>query len=233
VNFEIYCDESQQELFGSPTELRKGKFTIIGGLWIEASIRQDVKEAIKKLRDKYNLHGEFKWTRVSPSKLAFYLELIDLFFATDSMRFRCLVLPALQLDAIRFHSGDNELMFYKFYYQLLHHWIEDANTYRIFVDMKTNRVGGRLERLREVLASANRFAFVEQIQALPSNEVDLLQLVDVLIGAVSYHFHSRKGSNAKLRVVNRIEEHLGHPIRKTTRHVEKFNVFLWRPGGGW
>jgi len=233
VNFEIYCDESQQELFGSPTELRKGKFTTIGGLWIEASIRQDIKEAIKKLRDKYNLHGEFKWTRVSPSKLAFYLELIDLFFATDSMRFRCLVLPALQLDAIRFHSGDTELMFYKFYYQLLHHWIEDANTYRIFVDMKTNRIGGRLERLREVLASANRFAFVEQIQALPSNEVDLLQLVDVLIGAVGYRFHSRKGSRAKLSVVNRIEEHLGHPIRKTPRHVEKFNVFLWRPGGGW
>jgi hypothetical protein len=99
--------------------------------------------------------------------------------------------------------------------------------------MKTNRVGGRLERLREVLASANRFAFVEQIQALPSNEVDLLQLVDVLIGAVGYRFHSRKGSNAKLRVVNRIEEHLGHPIRKTPRHVEKFNVCLWHPGGGW
>ena len=48
MNFEIYCDESQQELFGSPTELRKGKFTTIGGLWIEASIRQDVKEAIEK-----------------------------------------------------------------------------------------------------------------------------------------------------------------------------------------
>lgn len=233
MNFEVYCDESQQELFGSSDERRKGRFVLIGGLWIEAAAREDIKAGIKKLRHKHDLHGEFKWTRVSPSKHAFYLELVNLFFAVDSMRFRCLVLPAAELDAVQFHGGDIELMFYKFYYQLLHNWIKDSNTYRIFVDMKTNRVGGRLERLREVLASANRLALVEQIQALPSNEVDLLQFVDVLIGAVGYGIHSRESSNAKLSIVSRIEERLGHPIRGTPRYTEKFNVFVWRPGGGW
>jgi hypothetical protein len=60
------------------------------------------------------------------------------------------VLPANQLDAIRFHHGDNELMFYKFYYQLLHNWILDFNTYRVFTDLRTNRVKQRLERLRQI-----------------------------------------------------------------------------------
>jgi len=233
MNFEIYCDESQQELFGSSDERRKEKFVLIGGLWIEAARREDIKTEIKRLRHKHKLHGEFKWIRVSPSKQTFYLELVDSFFALSSMRFRCLVLPAPELDAIKFHGGDLELMFYKFYYQLLHHWIEDSNSYRIFVDMKTNRVGGRLERLREVLASANRLALVEQIQALPSNEVDLVQFVDVLIGAVGYAIHSREGSKTKLSVVSRIEERLGHRIHGTTRYTDKFNVFVWHPGGGW
>jgi len=40
MNFEVYCDESQQELFGSSDERRKGRFVLIGGLWIEAAARE-------------------------------------------------------------------------------------------------------------------------------------------------------------------------------------------------
>jgi len=184
---------------------------LIGGLWVITEKREYLKAQIGDLRARHNVHGEFKWTRVSPSRL-------------PVMRFRCLVLPANQLDVVRFHNGDNELMFYKFYYQLLRNWILEFNTYRVFTDLRTNRVKQRLERL---------LADVASVQALPSEQLDLLQLADVLIGAVGYRFHSANKSSAKLAVIKEIETRLGHPIQPTGKTEEKFNVFRWRPGGGW
>ena len=233
MNFEIYCDESQQELLAGDAERRRGQRVVLGGLWIEADFRTELKSKIKLLREQHDLFGEFKWTRVSPSRLQFYSDLVDLFFTADYARFRALVLPAEELDSVQFHDGDVELMFYKFYYQLLHNWILDSNSYKVFLDTKTNRIGGRLKKLHEVLASANRLSEIERVQALPSNEVDLLQLADVLIGATSYRLHARTESAAKVTIVRTIEQHLGHQIRQTDCSEKKINVFCWHSGGGW
>ena len=231
MRIEAYCDESRQDYMAHEA-LGDGHYVLIGSLWLETADRDRIKRGIKQLRQRHNLPGEFKWTRVSPSRLNFYLELVDLFFE-EQLRFRCIVLPADQLDAITFHGGDNELMFYKFYYLMLQAWILDFNTYRFFLDMKTNRVQRRLPKLQSALQNSNRFANVEIVQALPSHEVDLLQFVDVLIGAVGYQFHGVGQSEAKQSVVAAIEAHLGHPIGPTAKGEEKFNVFRWRPGGGW
>jgi len=231
MDFEVYCDESRAENFYDQV-LGDESYVLIGGLWIEASEREDYKAKIKALRETHNVYGEFKWNRVSPSRQQFYLALVRLFFE-EAMRFRCIVLPVSQLDAVQFHQADNELMFYKFYYQLLHHWILDFNRYRIFVDFKSNRVRSRLRTLRSVLQNANITSEILAVQALPSNQVDLLQLVDVLIGAVGYRFHQQRGSTSKLAVLNEIEDHLGHPIQPTPRREGKFNVFRFRTGGGW
>lgn len=231
MDFEVYCDESGQELFG--TRPTGEHYVLIGGLWIRTENRKAYKDHIKQLRHKYKVGGEFKWKRVSPSRLNFFLELVRFFFdQRDEMRFRVIVLRADEMDAVRFHESDNELMFYKFYYQALHHWILDFNRYRVFVDTKTNRVHNRIQILEKCLRSANISSLVD-VQALPSHEVDLLQLVDVLMGAVSYKFHRRDTSAAKIGVLAEIERCLGKEIVPTWRSENKFNVFLFKSGGGW
>jgi len=115
MNFEVYCDESRQEYFTATKDSKAGKYVVLGSLWIEASFRNEFKTRIKDLREEHNLFGEFKWNRVSPSRLDFYRRIIDLFFDSPAARFRCIVLPADRLDAIAFHGADKELMFYKFY----------------------------------------------------------------------------------------------------------------------
>ena len=232
MDFEVYCDESRQEYFGTSKPIGPNHYVVIGSLWIEASLRADFKAKIKALRETHNVHGEFKWNKVSHSRQLFYISLIDMFFE-EPIRFRCIVLPANQLDAVTFHKADNELMFYKFYYLLLHHWILDFNQYRIFVDIKTNRVKQRLLHLRDILDKSNASSDVTCVQALPSHEVELLQLVDILIGAVGYHFNCCGNSEAKKAVIKAIEQRLGHPLQPTHKNDEKFNIFRWRPGGGW
>ncbi len=118
MKIEAYCDESRQDYFAHAGEIVKGRYVLIGSLWLQTVHRPEIKAKIRALRQQHNLHGEFKWKRVSPSRQAFYTDLIGLFF-DEPLRFRCIVLPAHQLDVVTFHGGDNELMFYKFYYLML------------------------------------------------------------------------------------------------------------------
>lgn len=229
MNFEVYCDESRQELF--KTRPPGENYVLIGGIWIKAADREGHKEAIKAVRRRYGVAGEFKWNRVSPSRVDFYKALVNRFFDRD-IRFRAIALRADELDVVRFHDADNELMFHKFYYQLLHHWILDFNKYRVFVDTKTNRKRDRIFTLGECLRNSNLTSDVS-VQALPSHELDLIQLADVLIGAVSYKLHRRSTSEAKLAVVAEMEKRLDREIGPTPRSEEKFNVFRFRSGGGW
>jgi hypothetical protein len=230
MDLEVYCDESRQELFRHAPRI-PGQYVLIGGVWIQAAEREEYKAKINRIREVHRVYGEFKWKRVTPSRQEFYRQLVGLFF-DEAMRFRCMVLPADRMDAVTFHRGDKELMFYKFYYQLLHPWILDFNRYRVFLDLKTNRVDDRVTTLGRVLSHANLTSQVT-VQALPSQQLDLLQLADVLIGAVGYRFHRLTTSAAKLAVLEEVEGRLGHPIQPTTRNVEKFNIFKFAPGGGW
>jgi hypothetical protein len=224
--YEVYCDESRQQLF-TDSALTDGRYVLIGGLWIRADDRQHLKSRVGELRDRHDVHSELKWRKVSPSGHALYCDLVRLFFE-EAMQFRCIVLPAEQLDCAAFHEADQELMFYKFYYQLLYHWMVEPHTYRIFIDLKTNRVHGRVATLAKVLQNARPGSTVS-VQALPSDELDLLQLADVLTGAVGYRFHGLETSTGKLAVVHEIERQLGHRIMPTSKAVRKFNVFRFHP----
>jgi hypothetical protein len=234
MNIEVYCDESRQEYFARAGDETPG-FTVIGSLWIKAENRPRYNSAIREIREQHNFRHEFKWTKITPKTQAFFVELVRFFFAAseEDMRFRAIVLPVADLDAVTFCEGDRELMFYKFYYQALHHWILDGNTYRIYVDMKTNRVHNRLRVLENCLANSNLLAKIQFVQALPSHEVNLLQLADVLTGAVGCKFNPGTKSTAKLAVLREIEERIGRLLAPTSRDVKKFNLFRFQPGGGW
>jgi hypothetical protein len=151
----------------------------------------------------------------------------------DQLRFRCIVVERDKVDLVKYHQSDHELGFYKFYYQLIHHWIFDFNRYSIFLDYKKNKAKDRLHTLKKVLQNANLTSEILCVQALPSKESVLTQLADLLIGAVGYKFHSHLESAAKNSVITKIEDYLKHPIQKTKLVETKFNVFQINLGGGW
>jgi hypothetical protein len=231
MRFEIYCDESSHDRLTKEQERRNG-FFFIGGIWIPAEHRLQLKESIRNLQDIYQTHGELKWNRVCPSRLQVYQSLIDVFFDSPA-RFRCVAIECKKVDLLRYDNSDAELGFYKFYYQLLHHWITDFNEYSVFVDFKINRDPSRLKTLHRVLEYGNLAARVARVQALNSGESPFIQLVDVLTGAVGHKFHRHTGSASKAVIVKRIEHRLKRPISPTGPFETKFNVFQMNLQGGW
>lgn len=235
MKFEIYCDESRPDLFTSKAATSE-KYLLIGGGWLPAERREEVKEHINMLKEQYGARGEIKWKKVSPAHVDFYFALIDFFvdYGLD-LRFRCIAVEAAKVNMVRYHDSDSELGFYKFYYQLIHHWLFDFNEYRIFCDAKTNRVGDRLKTLQRCLDCANLSSTVTSIQALPSHEIVIIQLTDFLLGMVSARLNgSLLLDSPKERVIQHLERRLGVPrLRHTSKSAQKFNIFVIDLSGGW
>jgi len=234
MKYEIYCDESHPDAFWSKAS-NCASFLLIGGLWLPAELRSKVKTQIKDLRTKHQFKQEIKWRKVHRDRLEFYLSLVELFMMHgDQLRFRCIAVEAQKVDMIKFHNDDRELGFYKFYYQMIRYWIDDLNEYSIFCDLKTNRVRGRLYTLKRVLNNANLTAQVTNVQALPSLQVDLLQMADLLLGMASARMNnSIKPESAKNDLTKYLEQKLGVPrLTPTSRSCHKFNIFRIELQGG-
>ena len=76
MNFEIYCDESRPDLFTSKAQ-HKDRYLLIGGLWLPAEKRTEIKQNIKDIKNKHKMGGQIKWQKISNSRLKFYFELQD------------------------------------------------------------------------------------------------------------------------------------------------------------
>lgn len=222
MKYEIYCDESCWEaLYDKDSH----SYAAIGGIWIPSEKRQEVKSFIGNLKSKYSLYGEMKWNHVCPKSVEMYKDLVNMFFDDSQIRFRSICIKAEDVNHERFNSGNGELGFYKFYFQLIHNWMLMGNSYQIFVDYKTNGYQHRVQELGMILDNAST-AELTQIQALPSEESVLIQFADVLTGVVASAFNNTKSqSDAKQSVRELIECRLEHCIKGTTAGESKFNVF--------
>jgi len=233
MKFDVYCDESRPDLFASDSP--QAQFMVIGSLWLPTESREEVKKAIHALRDKHKIGGEFKWQKVSPSRERFYQELVNYFLDLgDRLRFRCIAVDRAKVNLVHYHDSDQELGFYKFYYQMLRHWLDDFNEYAVFCDCKRNRDPQRLRVLRRCLDASILSSRVSCVQAVSSRESVLIQLADVLTGIACARLNqSLRAGSAKERLVQCFEDRLGHVIRHTFKAEQKYNVFVINLQGGW
>jgi hypothetical protein len=233
TEFDIYCDECFPDLLTSSKP--QAQYVIIGSLWLPTSQRSELKAKLHALRDAHKVGGEIKSRKVSPSRLEFYKELVDLFIDTGlDLRFRAIVIDRLKVDLSRFHGDSAELSFYKFYYQMLHHWIGAANAYHIFCDYQTNQHPARLTELQQVLSNANPLSEFKTVQWVRSKESVLTQFADVLTGLTSAKLNKTiQAGSAKKQLLHYLEAKRGRPIQATGLGEQKFNLFQIALDGGW
>jgi hypothetical protein len=233
MNFDVYCDESRPDLFASASP--QAQFMVIGSLWLPTDSRGGIKAAIHALRNKHKVGGEFKWQKVSPSRELFYRELVSYFLELgDQLRFRCIAVDHAKVNLVHYHASDQELGFYKFYYQMLRHWLDDFNDYAIFCDCKRNHDSRRLTVLQRCLNASILSSTVSRVQAVRSDESVLIQLADVLTGIASARLNqSLRAGSAKERLVQWFEGCNGRPVAHTFKAEQKYNVFVINLQGGW
>ena len=114
MKYEIYCDESCWEaLFDKDAH----QYAVIGGIWIPAECRQQIKADIKSLKESYGLMGEMKWNKVCPSTISMYEDVINMFFNNDNIRFRAICIKTDEINNEKYNNGNGKLRIYKKYIQ--------------------------------------------------------------------------------------------------------------------
>jgi hypothetical protein len=117
------------------------------------------------------------------------------------------------------------------YFSMLKGILEPTAKYRIHLDIKDTRSAPKIANLHQILAhSVYDFSkrIVERLQPVRSHEVEILQLADLLIGAVSYANRELGDSPAKQALVGRIRERSGYTLHQSTLiREQKVNLFVW------
>ena len=202
----------------------------IGGLWIPREEKPRVTRQIQITRHATGALGEIKWSKTSQRYLAAYKRLIDVFFEEPHARYRVIVVDHSKVDVDKYHDGDRELGFYKFYYEMIEKWIEPRNEYLILLDFKQNHGSDRYKNLRYHLERKTRGrAWISDLTVIDSASAPLGQLCDLLTGAVAAACCSdlRAGS-AKAELAAYIAHKIGWSslrVSSPSPAVCKFNIF--------
>lgn len=229
MKYEVYCDESCLEaIFDKDAH----KYAAIGGVWIPAEARTEVKSKLNEIKRKYGYLGELKWNKVTPKTYDMYKEIIEFFFGSYKIKFRAIVIESKDIDNEHFNNSSGEIGFYKFYYQLIHKWLYDDNEYYCFLDHKINGNRRRLKEFHKILNYTTN-AKVNNVQAVHSHESVIIQMADVLTGLVSAKYNDEITQDAKKGLISFVESILGREITATGKGEQKFNIFRINLKKGW
>jgi Protein of unknown function (DUF3800) len=213
--YNLYCDESTHlKNDGNP-------YMLISYVSSPYIYTRTYGQQILAIKRRHKFKGEIKWTSVSKSSYPFYAELVAYFFSTD-LKFRSVIVEKAKIDHDRTESFDE--FYYKMYYQLLHHKIDMNSVYNVYLDIKDTRSHKKIAKLKDILS---HHAAIRNLQSIRSHESQLMQLADLIMGAINYKNRGLNKVIAKMKLIELIESHTKLPLTKTTpKYKEKFNLFF-------
>ncbi|WP_276918815.1 DUF3800 domain-containing protein [Aneurinibacillus aneurinilyticus] len=229
--YNIYCDESCH------LENDRQKSMVLGAVIIPKELVKQISNDIADIKVKHGLNKftELKWTKVSNSKLDLFLEIARYFFSNKAINFRALVVPDKSILNHAQHQQTHDDWYYKMYYNMLRPIIDSEAGNYIYLDIKDTQGARKVKKLQSILCTSFRdfdYSIVRRIQLIRSEESQILQLADLLIGAVGYWnrqmYEEPGASRAKIILMSEIIEAAGHTFDQTTPWwYKKFNILVW------
>jgi len=235
-DFVFVCDES-----GISTD----RYTVVGGMVMHSKTLVDAYATLRDYRAKHRMQSELKWSKISNQKVGEYKALVDYFFAMNNVNyihFHCICFDSHQWNHAKYNEGNSDTGLSKLYYQLLlHRFVKiygNKGTLYVRVDHRNSQTP--LENIRKMLnATAARDhgidnSPVKQFVSCDSKSCDLLQLNDVVLGAVCAARNGRHlvqgGRLAKAAIAALVLEKSGLTTfdLDSPWHIKRFTVWNMR-----
>lgn len=191
--YHLYCDESSTD---------KGhSHMVFAGALASADNAARFSRGIDVWRKQVSMTKELKWTKVTNDKLNQYTSFVNGAFSRieqNDLFFRSVVFPVMDIDYAKFHSGSKDLGYYKLMYTFIVNsfprFLKADDKLLIFMDEQSSNQS--LETLKTCLNKTifrqlGRSEQVRNIQPVDSKQSNMIQLVDVLMGAVAFHNNRR------------------------------------------
>ncbi|MGE5593978.1 MAG: DUF3800 domain-containing protein [Betaproteobacteria bacterium] len=214
--YNLYCDE---------THIHAGSTFFLGAIRCSPTRAGILEAALQSVRLRYSLSGEMKWTKVSRSMLQVYMDFVDVFLSDPYSSFH--LMEVYRGPAWKSFGPNEAIRFFKTYYVFLRTIMSLHSRYTVYVDDKP----GKPYRWNQVKYAINRAvlrdhciekAQVKQLIPTDSKRSDLIQVVDVILGATV----ARPGAEAKLKLASYVAERLAQPRFLGNRKLERR---IWSP----
>lgn len=147
---------------------------------------------IQRIRDNQHFYDEIKWNKVSVKKLPLLIDLVDVFLSSDA-RFSAFVADKGQHDVISRFGGA-----FKAYEALARQLVRasvrpDETLWLIADEYSTPPAYTFEENVRDYVNRKLKRQAVAGVCRMRSTGVDLLQMIDLLLGAVVYDYKMASG----------------------------------------
>lgn len=206
---------------------------VLGAVFVPEEKVEKLNRDIKFLRHQHNYHNEIKWTKLHGKQFEFYKSIINLFFSDTDFKFKAtVVLNKHYLDHEKFNRGGHNEFYYKMFYYALRDFLKSGNRYKIYLDYMDTLGSAKAKKLLDVLQAGAFWSTDSSIHIIHSYEAQIIQLCDLLIGAIAYKNRTdiEKTSLLKQQIVGYLEEKSGGLIDYATpQWEEKFNIFRFSP----
>lgn len=229
--YNVYCDETCH------LEHDGINVMVLGAISCPQTKIKEINQRIKEIKKRNSVAPdmEMKWTKIGPGKLQLYLDLVNYFFDDDDLHFRAVIIPdKSKLDHERFNQT-HDSWYYKMYFDMLKTIFTPVDAFEVYIDIKDTHSYHKAEKLREVCCNSIydfSHRIIRRLQPIRSDEVQIMQLVDILIGALGYENRDfplgEQRSSAKQELIRVIKSRSRYSLHKTTLlREEKFNILVW------
>ncbi len=202
MEYVIYTDESDKDgqYFGN----------FYGGLLVRSTDLQFALDQIAEKKESLHLHKEIKWTKVTANYLEKYIALMDSFFdliESDRVKVRIMFTKNSNVPT-NLSTQQRRETYHRLYYQFFKHafglaFAGQSNAERIGLRINLDQLPANREQntqFKAFLLGLNRnagfkrariFLREDQIAEVSSHDHDLLQCLDVVLGAMAFRLNDK------------------------------------------
>jgi len=202
MEYIVYTDESD----------KTGKYfgNFYGGVLVRSSDQADVLREIADAKADLLLRDEVKWTKVTANYLDKDVNLMDCFFdlvASDKVKVRVMFTKNSNI-ALNLTAQQRRETYHRLYYQFLKHafglrYAGSESTERVGLRINLDQLPSNREQNRQFKAfvlrlnenkyfdSAGIFIREDQIAEVSSHDHDLLQCLDIVLGAIAFRLNDK------------------------------------------
>jgi hypothetical protein len=221
----IYGDESGQV---------GGKHFLIGLLFVASTKNTEYERQLQKLKLEHKFtHRELHYSELNRFKSDFAKVVVDWYFGATEAVFKCTVVPGGIFDLQRFRGNTKfisaeEMSYNVIYKNAINFHSTDAEKAEPKVLIVDRKDKARPDEFQRFLMKS--IPNVVDMQEAPSENHNLLQVVDLLAGCVNGDLNSVQKFD-KRTVIDHIKTRLGitHFRERNAYTKEKFRVNFWKP----
>ncbi len=206
-------------------DTKSAPFFLLGLLFV--TDRKNHQDKIRKMRDDFHFRNEMKFMKISGLRTVVYDEIINLFFDSPDLKFRCLAVDKKLIDWKRFKNLKYEA--YNFFSrEILCRSLGQIEQAVIYTDAVVRKKEDQF--LKEIFALNLEFGHspIKHVEPIDSKSDDFLQICDLLLGVIN---------NELTRNTNPFKKKLRHLTLKRLKRKtfteefadDKFTVWHWKP----